>query len=78
VIVVPVSIVSRHGEQAATSINLSMGGISIDGIQNPFQLSGGLKIGFTLPGDIDTISARAQIVWADAHGRVGLRFIGNK
>ena len=76
VIVVPVSIVSRHGEQAATSINLSMGGISIDGIQNPFQLSGGLKIGFTLPGDIDPISARAQIVWADAHGRVGLRFIG--
>jgi DNA-binding NtrC family response regulator len=74
-IAAPVSILSRHGEQVANSVNVSEGGIAVDGIQDPFQLAGSIKIGFTIPG-VDTLfSARAQMVWADAQGRAGFRFI---
>jgi DNA-binding NtrC family response regulator len=73
-IALPVSVVSRHGEQIGISVNVSEGGIAVDGIQEPFQLAGPLTIGFTISEEELLVTARALIVWADAHGRVGFRF----
>ncbi len=70
----PVHIVSRHCQQSATSVNISEGGIAVEGIRDPFQLAGALRVEFTIPGESQTFTAGAQIVWADVEGRAGFRF----
>jgi two-component system, NtrC family, response regulator AtoC len=70
----PVHIVSKHGQQSATSVNVSEGGIAVEGIRDPLQLTGTLKIEFMIPGESETFTASAQIVWADVQGRAGFRF----
>jgi DNA-binding NtrC family response regulator len=71
---VPVAMASPQAEQVATSVDVSAGGIGVEGVQNPFQLAAGLKVSFSLPDDNAVITARAHIIWADPSGRVGLRF----
>jgi len=71
---VPVTIVSRHGEQVVTSVNISSGGMAIEGIKDPFLFAGSLTLAFAIPELGDAFSARAQMVWADPSGRAGLRF----
>jgi transcriptional regulator with GAF, ATPase, and Fis domain len=72
---IPVTIVSRHGEQVVTTVNVSTGGMAIEGVSDPFHLAGSLTLAFAIPGLGETLSARAQIVWADPSGRAGLRFV---
>lgn len=73
-LVMPVSMVCSQSEQVVTSVDISAGGIGVEGVQKPFQLATGLKVSFLLPDDNETISAGAHIIWADPNGRVGLRF----
>jgi hypothetical protein len=44
------------------------------GISEPFRLSGDLKLEFNLPAGFGLIVAMARLVWADAHGKAGVRF----
>ena len=71
---VPVTLVTPNSEQIVTSVDVSAGGVGVEGVQNPFQLAAGLRVSFSLPDDAQAISARAHVIWADPGGRVGLRF----
>lgn len=73
-LVVPVVLVGSQSEQVVSSVDISAGGIGVEGVQNPFQLAAGLKISFSLPDDSEVIAARAHLIWAESSGRVGLRF----
>lgn len=70
-----VSIASRHGQQTATTVNVSEGGIAVEGIRDPHQLTGVLTIQFMIPGESGAVIARAQVEWADPQGHAGFRFI---
>ncbi len=71
---VPVTIVSEHAQLEATSVNLSVGGMGLQGISNAFQVAGGIKLQFTLPGDTEQLEAGAQVMWADVDGKAGVKF----
>ena len=71
---VPVAIVSRHGEQTATSLNVSAGGMAVQTAGGLAQLEGTLLARFSIPGQDEPLSAHAQVMWTDAQGRAGLRF----
>jgi DNA-binding NtrC family response regulator len=73
-ITVPVAISSRRGEEVAQTVNVSSGGLAIEGLESPFQFAGAVSLAFAIPGIAEKFSARAQVVWADANGRAGLRF----
>lgn len=71
---IPVTVVSNHGRANVTSINLSVGGIGLQGISNPFQLAGTVQLSFTLPEDTEQLELQGQIAWADMQGKAGVRF----
>ena len=48
--------------------------MALEGIEEPFRLSGELKVECTLPAGFGLIVARARMVWADAHGMAGVHF----
>jgi ActR/RegA family two-component response regulator len=54
--------------------NISEGGMAI---QAEDQMLAGIhcRVRFTLPGDANPIVTEAQVMWSDASGRAGLRFI---
>ncbi|MGZ4822707.1 MAG: sigma 54-interacting transcriptional regulator, partial [Terriglobales bacterium] len=70
----PVFISSEDSEFAARALNVSVGGMALDGIANPLQLSAGFKLRFTLPDTAHVIETEARMVWADPQGRTGIRF----
>ena len=55
------------------TVNVSVGGVGLEGVKNPFTLSRGFEISFQLP-DGHTVEATSQLVWADVKGRAGIRF----
>jgi DNA-binding NtrC family response regulator len=73
-VTVPITITSRQGEAVVETANISSGGMAVQGIQNPFQFAGGVSVSFVIPELEKAFSAQAQIVWADATGKAGLRF----
>jgi len=58
----------------AIILDISEGGMAIQALQ-AVQANGPLRLQFDLPGSLDTMSVAAEIVWADASGRAGLRFL---
>ncbi len=72
---VPVTVTCPYGEYALNITNVSVGGIAISGVKNPFQLAGGITVAFNLPGLAPRIEARGQVVWADVNGCAGVRFV---
>jgi DNA-binding NtrC family response regulator len=71
----PITIVNTRGEKIqARTINISSGGMCIDGLDNPLQCSGTLDIRFPMPETGILIEAKAQVAWADVHKKAGLRF----
>src|SRR5690242_3847775 len=73
---IPVSISTRTGQQyTAMANNVSGGGMALDGVKEPFQLAGGFKMSFTLPGVDHATELNADIVWADVQGKAGVRFL---
>ncbi len=70
----PVRVHAESGFFTLKTLNISVGGMALEGISEPYRLSGDLKVEFHLPAGFGFIVARARLVWADAHGKAGVRF----
>ena len=57
-----------------TTTNISEGGMAVLG-KGRLPKSGTAKLSFMLPENRASIEAKAEIVWQDAAGRVGIRFL---
>lgn len=75
-LVVPtLAYVSFEGAQdPAIILDISEGGMAIQALQ-PLEARGPLRLGFDLPGWLQSMSLAAEIVWTDSSGRAGLRFL---
>ena len=66
---------NRGDECQVEAVNLSTGGMGLDGVIDPILFGGLLDVSFPLPGSEEMIQAKARLVWADAGGRAGARFV---
>jgi DNA-binding NtrC family response regulator len=64
----------RGDEVSVQGVNLSTGGLGLDGLREPMKFAGLLEVSFPLPGSETIFRAKARIVWFGDEGRVGLRF----
>ncbi len=64
----------RGDEVTVQGVNLSTGGMGLDGMKEPMRFGGLLDISFALPDTETVFHAKARIVWMGDEGRVGLRF----
>jgi PAS domain S-box-containing protein len=66
---------NQNGEEASVQgVNLSTGGVGVDGLKEPMKFTGLLDVSFPLPESETMFQAKARIVWFGGEGRVGLRF----
>ncbi len=65
---------SSHPEFIASSINISEGGMALDGAV-PLQIGEELTLRFKLPGTDALMKLTGEVCWYDHDGRVGLQFI---
>jgi PAS domain S-box-containing protein len=66
---------NQQGEEASVQgVNLSTGGVGVDGLKEPMKFTGLLDVSFALPESETMFQAKARIVWFGGEGRVGLRF----
>jgi PAS domain S-box-containing protein len=65
---------SRGDEVQVRGVNLSTGGMGLDGVTDPLRFAGLLDLGFILPGSDTQFRAKARLVWMGEEGRVGVRF----
>jgi transcriptional regulator with PAS, ATPase and Fis domain len=73
---VPVMLKDSQGhESQVTAVNLSVGGMGLEGLPDPRRSEGLMDISFTLPNSQSRIEAKVQIVWADLDGRAGATFV---
>jgi transcriptional regulator with PAS, ATPase and Fis domain len=71
-----VTLKNSHGtELQVQAVNLSTGGMGIDVVSDPSGFAGLLDVSFLLPESEIVIQAKGRLVWAEAGGRAGLRFI---
>ena len=72
---IPVTVKNSHGEEIAVQgVNLSTGGMGLDGLKEPLRFSGLLDVSFVLPGSEILFQAKARLMWIGDEGRVGIRF----
>ena len=72
----PVTLRNAAGDQCfAKAQNLSTGGMGLEDVQEPERFAGLLEISFMLPESDDVIDGKVRLVWADAAGRAGARFV---
>jgi PAS domain S-box-containing protein len=70
-----VTLKNQQGEETSVQgVNLSSGGLGVDGLKEPMKFTGLLDVSFPLPESENTFRAKARIVWFGGEGRVGLRF----
>jgi len=70
-----VEITSERGYKVtARSVNISEGGIAVEGIEKILQLSGPLALQLSLPGNGPHIEATGRLVWGDVQGKAGICF----
>ena len=71
----PVALKNQQGEEVCVQgVNLSTGGMGVDGLKEPMKFTGLLDVSFPLPDSETIFRAKARIVWFGGEGRVGLRF----
>ena len=71
----PVLIRNQRGEELACEIaNVSIGGLGVLGLENPFTSTGALDLSFTLPGVPAQINVQGTLVWANVQKMAGIRF----
>ncbi len=71
----PVTIRNSQGEEIQVEgINLSTGGMGLDGLQEPLRFTGLVDVSFTLPDSEICFQAKARLMWVGDEGRVGVRF----
>jgi DNA-binding NtrC family response regulator len=66
---------ARGKELQVQAVNLSTGGLGLDALSDPSGFSGLVDVSFLLPDSETEIHAKGRLVWADAGGRAGLRFV---
>jgi PAS domain S-box-containing protein len=72
---IPVRIRNSQGEEVnIEGVNLSTGGMGLDGIKEPLRFAGLLDVSFTLPDSDIHFEAKARLMWIGDEGRVGIRF----
>jgi len=72
---IPVTIKNSQGEEIRVQgVNLSTGGMGLDGIKEPLRFAGLLDVGFVLPESDILFQAKARLMWIGDEGRVGIRF----
>ena len=72
---IPVTVRNSQGEELhVRGMNLSTGGMGLDGLKEPLRFSGLLDVSFTLPGSDVLFQAKARLMWIGDEGRVGIRF----
>jgi PAS domain S-box-containing protein len=70
-----VELKNQQGDEVSVQgVNLSTGGIGLDGLKEPMKFTGLLDVSFPLPESDVIFRAKARIVWFGGEGRVGLRF----
>jgi PAS domain S-box-containing protein len=70
-----VTLKNQRGEEVSVQgVNLSTGGMGLDGLKEPMRFTGLLDVSFPLPDTENIFRAKARIVWMGDEGRVGLRF----
>jgi PAS domain S-box-containing protein len=71
-----VTIKSAQGHEARVrGVNLSTGGMGLDGLADPLRFAGLLDVSFPLPETETVFQAKARLMWVGDGGRVGVRFV---
>jgi len=72
---IPVTIRNSQGDEIqAQGINLSTGGMGLDGLKEPLRFAGMVDVSFVLPDSEVQFQAKARLMWVGDEGRVGIRF----
>jgi DNA-binding NtrC family response regulator len=72
---VPVTLRNARGEEAVVEgVNLSTGGMGLDGLREPLRFAGILELKFVLPDSEIQFHAKARLMWVGEEGRAGVRF----
>jgi transcriptional regulator with PAS, ATPase and Fis domain len=66
---------AQGNELLVQAVNLSTGGLGLDAVSEPAGFAGLVDSSFLLPGSETIIRAKGRLVWADAAGRAGFRFV---
>ncbi|MBZ5663199.1 MAG: sigma 54-interacting transcriptional regulator [Acidobacteriia bacterium] len=73
---VSVTLRNAHGKELQVqAVNLSTGGMGLDAVANPNGFGGLVDVSFLLPDSDTVIRAKGRLVWTEAGGRAGLRFV---
>ncbi len=72
---IPVTVRNAKGEEICVQgVNLSTGGMGLDGLTEPLRFSGLLDVSFILPESDVHFEAKARLMWIGDEKRVGIRF----
>jgi two-component system, NtrC family, response regulator AtoC len=72
---IPVTIRNSQGEEVCVQgVNLSTGGMGLDGFKEPLRFAGMVDVSFDLPDTEIRFTAKARLMWIGDEGRVGMRF----
>jgi PAS domain S-box-containing protein len=72
---IPVTVKNSQGEEVKVQgVNLSTGGMGLDGLKEPLRFAGLLDVSFVLPESEVLFQAKARLMWVGEEGRVGVRF----
>ncbi len=58
-----------------TTLNMSSGGMAVQGIDNPLQWAGPVDVSFQIPGTDTVVELKGRIAWADAQKKAGMKFL---
>jgi len=71
-----VTLKNAHGKELQVhAVNLSTGGMGLDAVSDASGFGGLLDVSFLLPESEIVVQAKGRLVWAEAGGRAGLRFV---
>src|SRR5271165_5927996 len=72
---IPVTVRNAQGDEVcAQGVNLSTGGMGLDGFKQALRFAGMLDVSFVLPDSDTLFQAKARLMWIGDEGRVGVRF----
>jgi PAS domain S-box-containing protein len=72
---IQVAVRSAQGEEIQVrGVNLSTGGMGLDGLKEPLRFAGLIDLSFVLPDTEILFQAKARLMWVGDEGRVGVRF----
>ena len=73
---VSVTLKNTQGKELQVhAVNLSTGGMGLDAVNDPAGFAGLVDVSFLLPESETVILAKGRLVWTEAGGRAGLRFV---